>query len=172
MEAGSSTAALLVWSAHSKAMIETEILLHAVLSWTTSLLIGAMPTSHARTTLSLKAFEHNSQCLNSLRDSLSQNDLPTAIVPAELYAGNLSAAMVHFNALTAIVESNGGLRKLSWPLQKLVIVADMTVSGQIAAVHFRCRTVGSRLNCGDWVSIFCRSFGVGSESTHHQWAVF
>jgi len=60
VEAGSSTAALLVWSAHSKAMIETEILLHAVLGWTTSLLIGAMLTSHARTTLSPKAFEYNS----------------------------------------------------------------------------------------------------------------
>jgi len=66
-----------------------------------------------------------------------------------------------------------------WPPEIVLAITETrhcrrhdSVSGQIAAVHFRCRTVGSRLNCRDWVSILCRSFGVGSESAHHQWAAF
>jgi len=47
---------------------------------------------------------------------------------AEFYSGDLNTATVHFIALRAMVESSGGLQALPWAMQKLVIVADMTLS--------------------------------------------
>ena len=54
------------------------------------------------------------------------------LLGAEFYAGNYAAAKTHFRAMVDMVKLIGGLGVLPWQLRKLIVVADMTLSGVLA----------------------------------------
>jgi hypothetical protein len=129
------TPALLSWQNDCRDVIGNKARLHALLTWTLMLQISSLPESSNRAKLLLQFFTHKNRCLESLRRDLSQGATNLAMVPvlwhltgAEFYSGELNTAMIHFTALKTIVESCGGLQALPWAMQKLVIVADMTLS--------------------------------------------
>lgn len=127
--------ALLSWRNDCQDTIANKARLHGLLMWTLMLQISSLPESPYRSELLLEYLVHKSGCLESLRGDLSQGVSHLTMVPAlwhltgaEFYAGDVRTATVHFSALKAMVESCGGLGALSWAMQKLVIVADMTLS--------------------------------------------
>jgi hypothetical protein len=133
--AASRTPALLSWQSDCQDAIANKARLHALLTWTLMLQISSLPGSSNRSKLLLEYFVHKNKCLESLRSDLSQGASHLKMVPvlwhltgAEFYAGDVSTATVHFTALKTMVESCGGLKALPWAMQKLVVVADMTLS--------------------------------------------
>lgn len=112
--------------------------IHFMLAWALMLQHSAMPDSETKKSLEIKALNHKSAGMNSLRRKLPKMAKLTAIravwhlLGAEFYAGNYAAAQTHFRALVNMVKSIGGLGSLPWQLRKLIVVADMTVSGAVA----------------------------------------
>jgi hypothetical protein len=143
--AASRAPALLSWQNDCRDVIANKARLHALLTWTLMLQISSLPESSNHAELLLEFFTHKSKCLESLRRELSQGVTHLNMVPvlwhltgAEFYCGDLSTATVHFTALKTMVESCGGLQALPWAMQKLVVVADMTLS-----IHKTAYTTGS-----------------------------
>jgi hypothetical protein len=133
--ATSRTPALLSWQNDCHDTIANKARLHGLLTWTLMLQISSLPESQKRSKLLVEYFGHKNKCLESLRGDLSRGASYPDMVPvlwhltgAEFYGGHVSTATIHFTALKAMVESCGGLHALSWAMQKLVIVADMTLS--------------------------------------------
>ena len=133
--AASRTPALVSWQNDCRETIANRARLHGLLIWTLMLQTSSLPDSPNRSKLFLEYFVHKKHCLEALRWDLSEGESHLNLVPvlwhltgSEFYAGDVNAAAVHFNALKAVVESCGGLRALPWAMQKLVIVADMTLS--------------------------------------------
>lgn len=133
--AASRAPALLSWQNDCRDVIANKARLHALLTWTLMLQISSLPKSSNRAELLLEFFIHKDKCLESLRRELSQGVTHLNMVPvlwhltgAEFYSGDLNTAIVHFSALKSMVESCGGLQALPWAMQKLVVVADMTLS--------------------------------------------
>ena len=112
--------------------------IHCMLAWALMLQHSAMPNSQAKKNLEMEALNHKSAGMNSLRRKLPTMAKLTAIravwhlLGAEFYAGNYATAQTHFQALVNMVKSMGGLGSLPWQLRKLIVVADMTLSGAVA----------------------------------------
>jgi hypothetical protein len=112
--------------------------IHFMLAWALMLQHSGMPESETKKKLEMEALNHKSAGMNSLRRKLPTMAKLTAIraiwhlLGAEFYAGNFAAAQTHFRALADMVKSVGGLGSLPWQLRKLIVVADMTLSGAVA----------------------------------------
>ena len=113
--------------------------IHFLLAWALMLQHSATPDgSQTKTQLEMAALNHKSAGMNSLRRTLPTMAKLTAIravwhlLGAEFYAGNYAAAKTHFRAMVDMVKLIGGLGVLPWQLRKLIVVADMTLSGVLA----------------------------------------
>jgi Fungal specific transcription factor domain len=132
--ANSRMPALAAWSDESKDIIADEACLHALLACALSLMAISAPMDQS-SVAALGVLEHKTKSIVVTRRNMlnAKADVGLArtvflLGAIEFYSRDMTAALTHFNGLTQLVKSLGGLAALPWTLRNLIIVADLALS--------------------------------------------